>query len=62
LTADHPCRYPGAVIGISSFGEAEREIDYGTGKEVIDESISDAKVPLRMTWYAGSYLDLPVYK
>jgi hypothetical protein len=25
-------------------------------------SSSDAKVPLRMTWFAGSYLDLPVYK
>jgi putative CocE/NonD family hydrolase len=50
------------VAVLSILKEPEREINYGTGKEVIDESISDAKVPLRMTWFAGSYLDLPVYK
>jgi hypothetical protein len=50
------------VAVLSILKEPEREIDYGTGQQVIDESISDAKVPLRMTWFASSYLDLPVYK
>jgi hypothetical protein len=37
-----------------------REINYGTGKEVVDESIADAKTPLQISWFGGSYLDLPV--
>ena len=32
----------------------------GTGKEVVDESIADAKTPLQISWFGGSYLDLPV--
>jgi uncharacterized protein len=50
------------VAVLSILKESEREINYGTGKEIIDESISDAKVPLRLTWFVSSYLDLPVYK
>lgn len=38
-----------------------REINYGTGNEVIGESIADAKEPLQITWFAGSHLDLPVH-
>jgi hypothetical protein len=50
------------VAVLSILKEPEREINYGTGHEVIDESIADAKMPLRMAWFASSYLDLPVYK
>jgi uncharacterized protein len=50
------------VAVLSILKEPEREINYGSGREVIDESIADAKIPLRMTWFASSYLDLPVYK
>jgi uncharacterized protein len=50
------------VAVLSILKEPEREINYGTGQEVIDESIADAKTPLRLTWFASSYLDLPVYK
>jgi len=50
------------VAVLSILKEPEREINYGTGQEVIDESIADAKTPLRMTWFASSHLDLPVYK
>jgi putative CocE/NonD family hydrolase len=50
------------VAVLSILKEPEREINYGTGREVIDESIVDAKIPLRMTWFASSYLDLPIYK
>lgn len=37
-----------------------RHLYYGTGGEVIDESIADAKTPLKIDWFGGSYLDLPV--
>jgi hypothetical protein len=39
-----------------------REINYGTGKEVADESPADAKEPLQISWLAGSYMDLPVHQ
>jgi uncharacterized protein len=50
------------VAVLSIVKEPGREINYGTGKDVIDESISDAKTPLQITWFAGSYLDLPVHR
>jgi hypothetical protein len=42
--------------------EPPREINYGTGKVVEAESIADAKAPLQITWFGGSYLDLPVHR
>lgn len=48
------------VAVLSIVKEPGREINYGTGKEVIDESIADAKTPLQITWLGGSYLDLPL--
>jgi putative CocE/NonD family hydrolase len=49
-----------AVLNIIK--EPGREINYGTGKEVSDESIADANVPLQISWLGGSYLDLPVHR
>jgi len=34
----------------------------GTGKDVIDESIADAKTQLQITWFGGGHLDLPVHR
>jgi uncharacterized protein len=48
------------VAVLSIVKESGREINYGTGKEVVDESIADAKTPLQISWFGGSYLDLPV--
>lgn len=36
------------------------QINYGTGKDVSDESIADAGEPLRIRWLSGSYLDVPI--
>jgi putative CocE/NonD family hydrolase len=36
------------------------QINYGTGKDVSDESIADAKVPLKVKWYNNSYVEIPV--
>lgn len=38
------------------------QINYGTGKEVSEESIADAKVPLKIKWSTDSYVDIPVWK
>jgi uncharacterized protein len=50
------------VAVLSIVKEPGREINYGTGKIVSEESTADAKVPLKITWFADSYLDLPVHK
>ena len=50
------------VAVLSIVKEPGREINYGTGMEVVDESIADAKAPLQISWFGGSYLDLPVHR
>lgn len=41
---------------------ARQQINYGTGRDVSDESIADAREPLVIRWMGGSYLDLPVHR
>jgi len=50
------------VAVLSIIKEPGREINYGTGKEVTDESSADAQTPLQISWFGGSYLDLPVHR
>jgi uncharacterized protein len=38
----------------------DREINYGTGGDVSEESIADGKVPLRVRWFNDSYIEVPV--
>lgn len=38
------------------------QINYGTGKDVSDETIKDAGKPLEIKWYNDSYVEIPVYK
>jgi len=40
----------------------DREINYGTGGDVSEESISDGKVPIKIRWYNDSYIDIPIHK
>lgn len=37
-------------------------INYGTGKDVNDETINDAKEPLQIKWYNDSYIKIPMWK
>jgi putative CocE/NonD family hydrolase len=46
------------VLGINK--RPDREINYGTGGDVSEESIADGKIPLKVRWYGGSYIDVPV--
>jgi hypothetical protein len=46
------------VLGINK--RADRQINYGTGAPVNDESIDDARIPLKVRWYSDSYIDLPL--
>jgi putative CocE/NonD family hydrolase len=38
------------------------QINYGTGKDVSDEDINDAKVPLEIRWQNDSYVRIPLRK
>jgi putative CocE/NonD family hydrolase len=38
------------------------QINYGTGKDVSDEDINDAKVPLQIKWQNDSYVKIPVHR
>jgi putative CocE/NonD family hydrolase len=46
------------VLGINK--RADEQINYGTGKDVSDESIADATTALKIRWYGSSYIDIPV--
>ena len=48
------------VVVLSVIKDPGRQINYGTGKDVSDESIADAGPPLQIKWFSGSYVDLPV--
>jgi uncharacterized protein len=39
-----------------------QQINYGTGKDVNDETIADAGEPLTIRWSNRSYLELPVWR
>ncbi len=38
------------------------QINYGTGKDVSDENINDAKTPLQVKWLSDSFVKIPVWK
>jgi putative CocE/NonD family hydrolase len=49
------------VITIAVNKRPDRQINYGTGGDVSTESLQDARIPLRIRWYSGTYFDLPVH-
>ena len=48
------------VLGVGK--RPDREINYGTGDDVSEESIADAQIPLKIRWYGDSYIDIPIRK
>lgn len=48
------------LLGVNK--DAGSQINYGTGKDVSDESIADAAEPLTIKWYAGSKFVFPITK
>lgn len=45
------------VLGINK--RPDREINYGTGTDVSEESVADGKVPLKIRWHNDSYIEIP---
>jgi putative CocE/NonD family hydrolase len=50
------------VLVLSINKRADQQLNYGAGNDVSEESIEDAKVPLRIRWYGTSYVELPIRK
>ena len=48
------------VIVLSVVKNPQQQINYGTGGDVSDESITDAAEPLVIRWLPGSYVELPI--
>lgn len=50
------------LITLNVNKNAFSELNYGTGKVVSDETIKDAKEPLKVKWYNDSFVKIPVWK
>jgi putative CocE/NonD family hydrolase len=48
------------TVGVSK--SPDWQINYGTGKDVSDETIADAKEPLELKWFGDSFIKVPVWK
>jgi uncharacterized protein len=46
------------VLGVNK--RPDRQINYGTGNAINDESAQDGRIPLKIRWYSDSYIDIPV--
>ncbi|HEY4445564.1 MAG TPA: CocE/NonD family hydrolase, partial [Steroidobacteraceae bacterium] len=46
------------VLGINK--RPDREINYGTGNDVSEESIADGKIPVKIRWHTDSYIEIPI--
>jgi putative CocE/NonD family hydrolase len=49
-----------AVVGVVK--GPDRQINYGSGKDVSDETVADSSGPLEIRWLGSSYLDIPVWR
>lgn len=48
------------VLGVNK--RPDQQINYGAGNDVSEESIADARYPVRLRWYSSSHVDLPIRK
>jgi uncharacterized protein len=48
------------VLGVNK--HPFEQINYGTGKDVSDESISDAGTSLEILWHSESFIDIPLWR
>ena len=46
------------VLGVNK--RPDREINYGTGDDVSEETIASGKTPIKIRWYSNSYIDIPI--
>ncbi len=49
------------VVLLNVIKQPDFQINYGTGKDVSDETIADAGEPLEIRWFGDSFVELPVH-
>ena len=47
------------VVLINIIKQPDMQINYGTGRDVSDETISDAGEPFKIEWFGDSFIDIP---
>lgn len=50
------------VLIVNVNKSSSEQINYGTGKDVNEETIKDAGEPLKIKWYSDSFIKVPVWK
>lgn len=60
LSARQFARGSRVVIVVAVNKGPNQQINYGSGKDVSEESIADAGEPLSIRWLPGSYVDIPI--
>ena len=50
------------VIRLGVNNSPDFQLNYGTGKDVSDENLSDTQIPLQIKWYSESQIALPILK
>ena len=48
------------VVLINIIKQPDMQINYGTGKDVSDETVGDATEPLRIQWFGDTFIDVPI--
>jgi predicted acyl esterase len=48
------------VVLINIIKQPDMQINYGTGKDVSDETVGDANEPLRIQWFGDTFIDVPI--
>lgn len=48
------------VVLLNIIKQPDMQINYGTGKDVSDETIADANEPLIIKWFGDSFVDIPI--
>jgi putative CocE/NonD family hydrolase len=46
------------ILGINK--RPDRELNYGTGGDVSEETIAEGKIPIKLQWHNDSYVEIPV--
>lgn len=50
------------IIVVQVIKQSDQQINYGTGKDVSDETIADAGKPLEIQWSGNSYVEFPIWR
>ncbi len=48
------------MVLITVIKQPDMQINYGTGKDVSDEAVSDANEPLSIKWFGDTFIDVPI--